>query len=185
MSKEAARLLVKLPPDPATRPFLVGDDPWIRIARARLGDAARLPTCADGDELCPYAALASRDPLELGRALELIDDRELEAQLVAALGATHDPRALDPLLVHLAAVRTRVETVRALEALDDARAVPPLARWLANDPYIPVRAAMAHALGRLGAHDKVTARESLTALLAVEREAEVVGAARAALSELR
>jgi arylsulfatase A-like enzyme len=179
--EEAARLLSRLPPDPSTQPFLVGDDPWVRIARARLGDrSAPLP---DGAEYRPYVALVTRDPDTLAAALEEVhDDRELEAQLVAALGATHDPRALDPLLIHLAEVRTRLDTVRALEALGDVRAVPYLGRWVANDPYIPVRVAMAHALGSLGG---VEARAALRELVAVEREAEVVAAARAALTSRR
>src|SRR5262249_50071087 len=94
-------------------------------------------------------------------------DRQLEVQLLGALGRSHDPRALDPLVIHLGTVRARVETVHAIETLGDARAVPFLARWVAHDPYIPVRVAMAHALGALGA------MQALQDLLTVESEPEV------------
>jgi HEAT repeat protein len=170
---EAARLIVRLPPDPSVQ--LDGDDDWIRVARARLGEKVALPECAQPSELCGWVALVRGDAAELGRALESAgDDRELEVQLVAALGKTRDARALDPLLVHLGAVRTRVETVRALEALGDARAAPVLARWVAADPYIPVRVAMAHALGTLGGPD---AEAALRALAADDAEPEVRAAA--------
>src|SRR5439155_15329007 len=137
------------------------------------------PDCAQSSELCGWVALARGDAAELGRALDNAgDDRELEVQLLAALGKSHDPRALDPLLVHLGAVRTRLETVRAIEALGDARAVPFLARWVAADPYIPVRSAMARALGTLGGAE---AEQALRALLAVETEPEVREAALTSL----
>jgi arylsulfatase A-like enzyme len=176
---EAAQLLVRLPPDPATAPFLVGDDPWIQVARARLQLPAQLPACKEASDLCCHVALLKKDPEDLSRALDFVtDDRELEVQLVEALGRSHDPRALDPLLIHLAAVRTRVETVHAIEELNDARAVPWLARWMPNDPYIPVRAQMATTLGKLGGPE---ARAAIRALLTVEKEPEVISAARNAL----
>ncbi len=189
VQKEAARLLCRLPPDPATLPLLVGDDPWVLVARARLGDgSARLPSVVAGDELFPYVALVTRDPLQLSAALEQAgEDRALQLQLVAALGATHDPRALDALMIQLADVRTRVETVHAIVALGDVRAVPRLAAWAPADPYINVRLAMVEALARLGAHDKATraaAGEALTKLIAVEPEPRVLAAARSALSSL-
>jgi HEAT repeat protein len=133
-------------------------------------------------------ALQTGDPVALGRALESVgEDRALEVQLLFALGKTHDPRALDPLIVHLGAVRTRVETVAALVELGDARAVPFLARWIGGDPYIPVRAAMAGALGKLGRDEqtRATARAALQALIAVETEQPVLAAARDALTSLR
>jgi arylsulfatase A-like enzyme len=170
----AARLIVRLPPDPKVP--LSGDDPWIRVARARLGEKVALPECQEASELCGWVALVRGDAAELGRALENAgEDRQLEVQLLGALGRSHDPRALDPLLIHLGTVRARVETVHAIETLSDARAVPFLARWVAHDPYIPVRVAMAHALGALGA------KPALEELLAVESEPEVREAALTSL----
>src|SRR5262249_41976803 len=91
--QEAARLIVRLPPDP--RVPLLGDDPWIRVARARLGEKVALPECQEASELCGWVALARGDAAELGRALENAgDDRQLEVQLLGALGRSHDPRAL-------------------------------------------------------------------------------------------
>jgi arylsulfatase A-like enzyme len=180
---EAARLILRLPPDPSVP--LHGDDPWVLVARARLGEKVPLPECSG--ELCVHVALVRGDAGELSRALDAVgDDRELEIQLLVALGRTHDPRALDALVVHLGAVRTRVETVSALQALGDARAVPFLARWIGADPYIPVRAAMARALGALAreADDRRLAAEALERLLAAEAEPEVREAARAALTSL-
>jgi arylsulfatase A-like enzyme len=199
--REAVRRLVELPADPQAadvfaRAAADADAElarWGAVGQARLGDpAARARVtaelggyCQGGEpELCARAALVVGDAGSLGRALEQVGaDRELELQLVRALGQTHDPRALDPLVVQLAEVRTRVEVVDAIEALGDARAVPRLARWMAADPYIPVRAAMARALGTLGRGDPEAAA-ALAALAAVEREAPVraaVAAAQAAL----
>ena len=115
LHREVARLLAVLPPDPANRTAaLAGSDPasvdWLRIARARLGDqpsAAELRRelprlCApDADvELCARAALAVADVPSLTAALDRSAtlDEPLVRALLAALGRSHDPRALDSLI---------------------------------------------------------------------------------------
>jgi arylsulfatase A-like enzyme len=202
--REAAHLVATLPPDAAARAALAGvaartDDPeladWAAVSLARLGDAAAATrvravcarACDAGDgPLCAAAALSGGDADGLARALALSgDDRERTVALVRALGATRDPRALDPLLVALAGVRTRLEVVDALGALGDARALPTLVRWVGADPYIPVRAAMARLIGRLAAPTRdPDALRALEALLADEREAPVRAAASEALAAL-
>jgi hypothetical protein len=201
--REAARLICLLPADPATEPALRaalgGEDPevsrWSALGLARLADGPerdRLraqPPCV-GDDLvyCAGVALALRDPQALGRALERLsdDERSLRAALIIALGETHSSAALDPLLTALASVRTRVEVVDALIELGDARAIEPVARWVAADPYVPVRARMARLLGRLGRRaDVVGADRARGALLALGREERERPVAMEVLAALR
>ena len=201
--REAARLLATLPPDRAVRAQLeeAARDPdrplarWATLAVARLGDGparARVgafigESCDDpaAAELCARAALALGDVGWLGRALERVgDDYDLGIALSRALGATHDGRALDPLLVQLGPVRTRLEVVDALGALGDRRALPTLERWVSAEPYIPVRAAMVRVIAALGPGDPA-ARESLTRLAAVEHEPLVTRALQTALAAPR
>src|SRR5262249_20848077 len=103
--REAARLLARLPGDELTRGRLDAaqrdsDGEVARgatIALARLGDGAAREAvrrtlgeaCESGGELCARAALAAGGVAELARALDGVgDDRELEATLVHALGAS-------------------------------------------------------------------------------------------------
>src|SRR5262249_5980309 len=133
---EAARLLARLPPDAqvaaALAPVARENSPeaarWAQVALTRLGDAAGRPqgggraraACEAPDdlELCARGALAAGDVEEEGRVLDrLSDELELDVQLTRALGASHDERALGPLVVHLGPVRARAETVAALGEL--------------------------------------------------------------------
>lgn len=217
LRREAARLVAALPADPATGPLLAraattippadaaGLADWLAVARARLNDAesratvARLaPTaCAEpiaDAELCARAALAVGDVGALALALDrraVADRFELATELVRALGRSRDARAVEPLLLQLAAVRTRLDVVRALDELGRPEPIATFARWVAAEPYIPVRAAMAAALGRLAAiagtdGDKRAAREALEAMLdGGERDAAVLAGALEALGALR
>ncbi len=193
LRSEVVRLLATLPPEPATRAALARVDdgparPWADLALARLDDAAargRLSPelareCGDGagsGDFCARAALAVGDIDWLARALDRSDvDEQLMRAVLAALGRSHDPRALDPLMIALGGVRTRRDCVAALAALDDARALPTLLLWLPNEPYVPVRAAMASLVAQLGRRSPADAGKVLAALAATEREPPVMAA---------
>jgi arylsulfatase A-like enzyme len=204
---EAARLLCQLAPDPATREPLAAaaarsDEPepvrrFAELGLLRLGDTtARAPVTrelarrcanitAEDEPYCARAALALGDVPALARALEQAgDDEALAIALIAALGHSHDPRALDPLTLALGGVRTRLQTVQALLELDDPRLLPHLLMWLPNEPYIPVRAKMVTLVAQLARQDPAAARATLKQLAAVEREAPVVAALAPALASL-
>jgi arylsulfatase A-like enzyme len=198
---EVAHLLATLPPDPATRAGLAkipDADParaWADVALARLGDGAaraRLPAhllraCADGGtgDYCARAALASADVPWLARALGRGDaDESLQIELSRALGRSHDARALDPLIIQLANVRTRIETIAALADLDDARALPTLMRWVGAEPYVNARARMVALVAALGRHAPAEPRAALSSLAAEEREAPVMAQLLPALHAL-
>ena len=197
--REAARLLAVLPADPANRgqplhPCDAASGEWLHIAAARLGSSAdatylrqALPRwCApDADaELCARAALAVADVAALASAVDRgALDEPLMREVIAALGRSHDPRALDPLMLALATVRTREAVVAALGELDDARALPTLLLWLPNDPYVPVRARMASLVAQLGKQSPA-ARDALMQLAAVENEPPVMAVLLPALHAL-
>jgi hypothetical protein len=213
--REAARLMAALPADPSARTALeeATRDPdrelqrWAELGLVRLDDAPAKKRVAEwagsaceargasGDaELCGRAALASGDVPLMGRALERAVDSplgdalsfELQLEIIRALGATRDGRALDPLMLQLAQVRTRSETVRALKSLNDPRALDTLLRWLPAEPYIPVRAALAELCGGLARTpaDRDRTRAALQSLRDGEREPAVRSAADAALGQL-
>jgi arylsulfatase A-like enzyme len=203
--REAARLLARLPADDATRARMTAaaseTDPdvarWARIGLARLGDAPSRTQvehdldawCASANaELCARAALVVGRAPALARALAALgDDRELEAELVRALGATHDPAALDALVLQLASVRTRTDVIAALDTLGDPRALDTFDRWVAAEPYVSARAQMARAIGRLAARPEAASRRAaaaaaLDALARAEPEAAVLREAILALA---
>jgi len=197
--REAAQLLLSLPADPSVRPALetARRDPklrrWVDLSLSRLGDAAARTevarfideACAGDDRaLCARAALALGDPAWQGRALERGGlDEPLMVALARALATTHDPAALSVLVPAMAPVRTRAGVVDAIAELGAPEAVATLQRWLPVEPYIPVRASMARALGRLGSGD-AAARAALEQLAAVEREPLVMRALVEALERL-
>ena len=192
---DALRLLSTLPAVPAAAPSLgelPGDDALlVLLVRARGGDEAaraRLLGRLDGpplhDELYARIALATRDSGKMARAIERTEDRTLVVALASALGATHDPAAVDALLVALAPVRSRAEVVDAFGELGAAAAIEPLVRWLPNDPYVMVRSKMVRALAALAAlhpdaHASVEA--AFVALAQTEDEASVLRALAEAL----
>jgi arylsulfatase A-like enzyme/HEAT repeat protein len=203
MTREAAILLCRLPPAPETtkafRRLLTSPDPelllWARVGLARLGDEVAKEdlrrelgrVCSGGrTELCARAALATDDVPALAIALEQVtDDEPLELALIEALGHSRDRRARDPLLIALGRVRTRKQTVEALTALGDPTVLPFIERWIAWDPYIPVREAMAHLLAALGRSEpRREALATLRALVKVEHEPTVMAAVVEALGAL-
>ena len=207
LAPELARLWAALPPEPSARAALAHmaidttlsapAREWSDVALARLGDEAaraRLPArleraCADGvtGDYCARAALADGpgDVRWLARALERGDaDEALQIELVRALGRSHDPAALDPLMLQLANVRTRPETIAALAQLDDARTLPTLLQWVGVEPYVPARARMVTLVAQLGRNDVAATRSALGALAASEREPPVMAALLPALHAL-
>src|SRR6185312_98080 len=200
--REAARLLVELPPQPSTGPALerAASDPdpavadWAVVGAARLGDLSRrarvqaLAADPKADQaLRVRAALAlatggDATGLEvLAGALDAHEDVLLCRAIVVALGRLHDRRAVPILLKHLPEVQNRREMVEALGALGDPAAGPALLDRLAHDPYVPVRAAAARALAAVGDRGAVPALEQ-----AARRDTEpmVVEAAREAARAL-
>jgi arylsulfatase A-like enzyme len=208
LAPELARLWAALPPEPSARATLARlaldatmpapAREWSDVALARLGDdaaRARLPArlaraCADGvsGDYCARAALADGEVRWLARALERGDaDEALQIELARALGRSHDPAALDPLMLQLATVRTRTETLAALAQLDDARTLPTLLMWVGAEPYVPARARMVTLVAQLGKHDAAATKATLTALGALaltEREPPVMAALLPALHGL-
>lgn len=203
--REAAALLVtSLPPRGEALPVLrevaaKADDAdirnWAAVAAVRLGASelqARvraLVTAGNGDlpaALPVHAALALAEKGDgggvtvLGKALDGCDANVLLCkQILAAMASLKDPRAVDPLVEHLAFVQTRLETVEALAAIADPKSIPALVACLESDAYVPVRAAAAQALGRLGGARSLQALQSA---LTTEHEAQVLVAIRAALA---
>ena len=82
---------------------------------------------------------------------------------VAALGKVGAPHATAPLLDHLQGVLTRKETVIALGEVADRSTIPALVELLQSDPYVPVRAAAAAVLGKLGGARVIAALETADA----------------------
>ncbi len=205
--REAAQLLVSLPPRTETRPLLAAalalDDPelrdWVAVAATRLGDAeARTvargvvarqePRAPRAGDLRTQAALALAhvgDPAGvtvLAGALDDCAESVLLCQyIIIKLGSLKDARAVPKLLERLPDVQNRREMVAALGEIADARATEPLAQRLKADEYVPVRAEAARALGRIGGP---AARAALEWSAQHEREPSVLAAARAALGVL-
>jgi HEAT repeat protein len=202
--REAASLLVTaLPPRQETLTALrtaagKADDEgvrdWAAVAMMRLGasDAQdRLhtflakPSTQTTEGLRIHAALALAEQSDkaglpvLGAALDACgSDITLCRRILSALGSLKDARAVSPLVAHLAFVQTRRETVLALAAVADPTSTPALIGCLDSDAYVPVRAAAAEALGRLGG---ARALSALRSALGHEREETVRAAIQAAL----
>jgi arylsulfatase A-like enzyme len=201
--REAARLLVALPPRPETRAALlaaatVEDEEvrrWATVAGARLGDAAALARSREiaatpgGDqELRVQAALALARAKDgagvpvLAGALDDCHENVLGCQvIILELGKLRDRRAVPALLAHLPEVQNRREMVQALGAIGDPSAAPALVERLADDAYVPVRVEAAKSLALLGGAE---ARAGLERAVREEHEPSVKEAARAALSAL-
>ena len=169
--REAAELLVGLPPRPETASALAraAADPdgtvadWAAVGSVRLGDGTRRGRVAAlvGDaktapELRVRAALAlaaagdgSGIPV-LAEALARHDDILLCRFIIVTLGKLGDRRAVPLLLAHLTEVQNRREMVEALGTLGDPAAIPALIESLRHDAYVPVRAAAATSLAQIG-----------------------------------
>jgi arylsulfatase A-like enzyme len=208
LRREAARLLVEaLPARQDTRTSIVaamnqaGDGEvrdWAAIAAVRLGEAAGLarllaivarPHSEASRALRLRAALTlaqsgdSTGVTVLGEALDACSANEaLCKSIIATLGKLRDSRAVPALIAHLPEVLNRLEIVQALGEIGDAQAEPALIERLKTDEYVPVRAAAARALARMGGARAVMA---LKWSASHEKEPRVAEAARNALAELR
>jgi arylsulfatase A-like enzyme/HEAT repeat protein len=201
--REAARLLVELPPNPATASALAramtDRDPavsdWATVGAFRLNHGGR-PTRVQQMASDPHAspALRVRAALALAEggdasgmaalaaALDAHEDVLLNRAIIVALGRLQAERAVPILLAHLPEVQNRREMVEALGALRAPSAVPALIERLRSDAYVPVRAAAARALAAIG--DRA-ALPALDQAAKHDTEPMVADAARDAARELR
>ncbi len=212
--REAAELLVGLPPQPETAAALAraaGDADgtladWAAVGSLRLGDSSRRARVAalvgDGKtprDLRARAALAlatsgdGRGIPVLAEALDRRDDILLCRFIIVTLGKLADRRAVPILLKHLPEVQNRREMVEALGALGDPAAVSALVETLRRDAYVPVRAAAATSLAQIGRAGKDKGKSAgdrhLIAVLSDaahhDTEPMVASAARAAAKSLQ
>jgi arylsulfatase A-like enzyme len=200
--REAAELLVGLPPRPETAPALVqaasdGDRTiadWAAIGLLRLGDArARARVAAIGVDpnagpLRVRAALALAEAGDasglgvLGAALDRCDDLQLCRVIIGSLGKLRDRRAVPVLVRHLPEVMSRREVVDALGEIGDPSADEALLGLLRNDPYVTVRVGAAQALAKIGDRPVVP---RLVQAVRHETEPKVIAAAREAAEALK
>ncbi len=143
-----------------------------------------LPQCRAPAPGTRAAAAAKLDCVDLWLAAlpaaMSLDDPDRVRPLLLALGRTRDARAVPTLLALVEpAVRSRPDLVGALGLSGQPAAVPAVAELLASDPYVPVRAAAATALGRLGGP---AAQSALLRAQSREREQQVLVAIAAALA---
>jgi arylsulfatase A-like enzyme len=202
--REAARLLVALPPRSETRAGVLAaldaEDRevrwWAAVAATRLGDTAsqeRLRSLVSAPDADPSErdlrvqaalALASRNDRSgvpvLAEALDHCEQAVLLCQLIIQkLGGLRDARAVPALLRHLPEVQNRREMVDALGDIADPRVGPVLVERLRADEYVTVRAQAAAALAKIGGPVAIA---GLQWSLRHEREPSVLAAARAALA---
>ncbi|MES1164268.1 MAG: HEAT repeat domain-containing protein, partial [Verrucomicrobiota bacterium] len=201
--REAARLLVELPPLPATAPALqrAARDPdpavadWATVGAARVGDASRsarvqeiarsrsLPFGLRVRAALALAAAGDGSGLEvLAGALDAHEDVLLCRAIIIALGNLRDRRAVPILMKHLDEVQNRREMVEALGAIGDPAAGGALLERLRGDAYVPVRAAAARALAAIGDRAALPALEQSAGR---ETEPMVATAAREAAQLLK
>jgi hypothetical protein len=206
--REAARLLVALPPRPETRAAVLvaaqsAEDEevrdWARVAAARLRDPAAtdkvraLVTAPDPAgarrEVRLQGALAlatAGDPAGVPVMAEALDHCQqaiLLCQLIILkLGALGDRRAVPALLKHVPEVQNRREMVQAMSQIADPRVVPTLVERLRSDEYVPVRVEAARGLARIGGPEALA---GLRSSVRYEREARVLEASREALAALQ
>jgi len=208
--REAASLLVALPPRPDTAAALARatGDPDLAIASyaavgsLRVGDgAARARVAALATDPQTLTDLRVRAALALAgagdgsgipvlaEALERHDDVLLCRLIIETLGKLGDRRAVPVLLKHLSEVQNRREMVAALGALGDPAAVEPLIQNLTHDAYVPVRAAAARALAEIETKNAGSDDRRVSAALdeAARRDTEpmVTAAAREASAALK
>lgn len=203
--REAASILatiLPIRPDTKTTLLLAADKAddaeirdWAAIAAYRAGanemrDRVRAllasSSAEDRASLGLHAALAlaeKGDGSGVDRLTSALDDCANDVglckRIIAALGSLRAARAVKPLVGHLAFVQTRLETVEALSAIGDSESVPALISCLENDAYVPVRAAAARALGRLGGAREL---QALQVASRHEKEEAVLTALRASLA---
>jgi arylsulfatase A-like enzyme/HEAT repeat protein len=200
--REAATLLVNLPPRPETAAAfaqatsdndrVIAD--WAAVGSLRLGDtrararvaAINADPSADG-KLRVRAALALATAGEAGGipvladALDHCDDVLLCRVIIVSLGKLRDRRAVPILLKHLPEVQNRREMVDALGEIGDPSAEDALVERLHSDGYVTVRVGAAKALARIGDRQVVS---HLQGAVRHETEPEVIAAAREAADQL-
>ncbi len=201
--REAAELLVALPPRNQTTPQLalaandkdevVAD--WAAVGAVRGGDPAaveRVRTLVSDVararklRVRGALALAARDEhAGVPTLAEALDDCQGDVLLcrliILQLGKLRDRRAVPALIAHLAEVQNRREMVDALGDIGDPAAVPALLDRLQHDEYVPVRAQSARALAKIG---RVDVLPVLDRVAHEDTEATVAAAAREAIKQL-
>jgi arylsulfatase A-like enzyme/HEAT repeat protein len=209
--REAAALLVGLPPQPPTAQALArtADDPdgpladWASVGSLRLGAEsrhARVAALAADPRTEPAlrvrAALALATAGDAGglpvlaEALDRRDDILLCRLIIVTLGKLGDRRAGPILLQHLSEVQNRREMVEVLGELGDPAAIGPLIERLQHDAYVPVRAEAARSLARIAGRSVAAGgdRRVVAALAEAARhdtEPMVTAAAREASAALQ
>jgi arylsulfatase A-like enzyme len=210
--REAAELLVGLPPRPETGALLaaaLGDSDalvadWAAVGAVRVGNRAaiaRVRTLVDdsvrSSKLRTRGALAlatQGDGAGIPVLSDALDDCSRDVpfcrQTIEQLGHLRDRRAVPALLKHLPEVMNRREMVDALGEIGDPAAIPALLERLREDAYVPVRAHAAMALAKIGRSLKAAtvSKElvpSLDRAAHEDVEALVSAAAREAAAALR
>jgi arylsulfatase A-like enzyme len=203
LRREAAELLIALPPRRETAPVLaravrdhdqvIAD--WAAVGAVRLGDVvARARVRALVDDVKAERMLRIRGALALaaideaagvpvlGEALDRCDDILLCRLIILNLGRLRDRRAVPALLKHLPEVQNRREMVDALGDIGDIgdiTARDALIERLGSDEYVTVRIQAARALAKLG---DMTAIAALERAASTDPEPTVAAAARAAVA---
>jgi arylsulfatase A-like enzyme/HEAT repeat protein len=200
--REAAELLVALPPRPETASAFAkaAGSPdraladWVAIGGFRLGEAslklrvqqiAASPAAGEARVHAALALAAAGDASgldALADSLDHSDDMAFRRTIVLTLGQLGDRRAVPILLKHLGEVQNRREMVAALGQLGDPAAAEALLEHLRADDYVPVRVEAAHALAKLKDPRLAPLVEQAARH---ETEATVVAAARDAARQLR
>jgi len=202
--REAAELLVALPPRAQTTPQLalaandkdrvVAD--WAAVGAVRGGDLGPIervralvqdPARPRKLRVRGALALAARDdhtgvPTLAESLSDCQDDVLLCRLIILQIGKLKDRRAVPALIAHLPEVQNRREMVDALGDIGDPAAVPALLERLQHDEYVPVRAQSARALAKIGRADVVPALDKVAH---EDTEASVAAAAREAIAQLR
>jgi len=202
--REAAELLVSLPPRAQTAPQLAlaanDKDPvvadWAAVGAVRGGDLAPVervralvsdPSRPRKLRVRGALALAARSDHAgvptLAEALgDCQDDVLLCRLIILQIGKLKDRRAVPALIAHLREVQNRREMVDALGDIGDPAAVPALVERLQQDEYVPVRAQAARALAKIGRPDVIPALDKVAH---EDTEASVAAAAREAIAQLK
>lgn len=149
----------------------------LSLAESRLCSGAK-PKTADPDCVALYLSAL---PPTMG-----LDDPERARPLLLILGRSRDARVVAPLVEQLSAVRSRTDIAVALGSLGlpaGRRAIGELSRLLAEDPYVPVRAAAASSLRTLAKGADSFTRSQITSALATALRSEREPPVRAALTD--
>jgi HEAT repeat protein len=139
-------------------------------AEAVLGTAA-VPIGRE-EQAAAARALASIGAAGVPALIDALDNSSLSDEVVPALAATQDPRALEPLISALDSSWSRWETIQALGSLGDPRAIPTLLALKEGFDAGP-------ALGAVASIGGPEARHSLLAAMGDRRPERRLAAAQA------